>query len=97
MFLLEHLKLADKYQLPLMLHVRDAHGDMINFLKKHKTKKLRVIIHCFTENSLIVKQYVDLDCYISIPGVITFKNANELKQAIKLIPLNRILSETDAP
>jgi TatD DNase family protein len=92
-----HLKLAIKYQLPLMLHVRDAHEDMINFLKQNKLPTLKVIIHCFTGNKEIVKQYIDLDCYISIPGVITFKKVVELENAIKLIPLNRILSETDAP
>lgn len=96
-YLLIHLEFSIKYKLPLMIHVRDAHDDMIAFLKKYKTSNLKVIIHCFTENEGIVKQYIDLDCYISIPGVITFKNAVALKKAIHLIPLNRLLCETDAP
>lgn len=96
-FLIEHTKLAKLYNLPLMIHVRDAHEDMINFIKRYKTPTLQIIIHCYTDNGNIVKQYVDLGCFISIPGVITFKKANELKQAVHQIPLNKLLCETDAP
>lgn len=96
-YLLEHIKLAKQYHLPLMVHVRDAHEDMIKCLKLHKTESLTVIIHCYADNCEIVKQYIALGCYISIPGIITFKNANALKQSIHCIPLNRLLSETDAP
>jgi TatD DNase family protein len=95
-FFIKHIKLARKYNLPLMVHIRDAHVDAYNILKEHASN-MKVIIHCFSGNDILAKKYTDLGFYISIPGVITFKNANELRQAIKTIPLNLLLSETDAP
>jgi TatD DNase family protein len=80
-----------------MVHVRDAHHDMIDFIKQNKDESISIIIHCYTDNEIIVKNYIDLGCYISIPGVITFKNALILKKAIHHIPLNKLLCETDAP
>ncbi|MDR3330000.1 MAG: TatD family hydrolase [Mycoplasmataceae bacterium] len=93
---IKHIELAKKYKLPLMVHIRDAHEDAIKILKAH-AKGLKVIIHCFTGNSSLVKRYVELDYYISINGVITFNSAIDLREAIKEIPMNRLLSETDAP
>jgi TatD DNase family protein len=93
---IRHIALAHKYKLPLMVHVRDAHDDMIEILKAH-AKGLKIIIHCFTGNEELVKKYVNLGCYISINGIITFSNSTELRKAIHLIPINRLLSETDAP
>jgi TatD DNase family protein len=93
---IQHIALAHKYQLPLMVHVRDAHDDVLEILQAH-AKGLKIIIHCFTGNVELVKKYVDLGCYISINGVITFKSTKDLRDAIKEIPLNLLLSETDAP
>jgi TatD DNase family protein len=79
-----------------MVHVRDAHEDAIAILKEN-AQGLKVIIHCYTGDSALVVKYVELDYYISINGVITFNSAKALKEAIVKIPLNRLLSETDAP
>jgi TatD DNase family protein len=95
-FFIGHIKLARKYNLPLMVHIRDAHDDAYHILKEYATN-MKVIIHCFSGDSVLAKKYTDLGFYLSIPGVITFKNANELRQAIKVTPLNLLLSETDAP
>jgi TatD DNase family protein len=93
---ISHIKLAHKYSLPLMVHIRDAHEEALRILKEHAFG-LRVIIHCFTGNSELVTKYVAAGYYISINGVITFKSADDLKKAIPIIPPNRLLSETDAP
>jgi TatD DNase family protein len=93
---IEHIRLAHKYKMPLMVHIRDAHEDALLILKEH-AKGLKVIIHCFTGDAELVEKYVKLGYYISINGVITFNSAKNLKQAIKRVPLNRLLSETDAP
>jgi TatD DNase family protein len=97
LFLETHLKIAIEFNLPLIIHVRDAHEDMINFLQNHKTSQLDVVIHCYTSDEIIVKRYIEMGCYISIPGVITFKNAKLIENAIKFIPLDHLLCETDAP
>jgi TatD DNase family protein len=93
---IEHIRLAIKYHLPLMVHIRDAHEDAISILKQYAIN-IKVIIHCFTGNVDLVRQYVDLGYYISINGVITFNSASNLKEAIKDVPLDHLLSETDAP
>jgi TatD DNase family protein len=93
---IEHIKLAHKYKLPLMVHIRDAHEDALSILEEY-AEDLKVIIHCFTGNVELVEKYVKLNFYISINGVITFNSAKDLKESIKKIPLDHLLSETDAP
>ncbi len=95
-FLQLHFNLAIKYQLTLVLHIRDAHNDAIAFLKQ-QTVLPRTIIHCFTGNMEDAKQYIELGCYLSFSGIITFKNAQELKEIAKIVPADKLLSETDAP
>lgn len=99
-FLKMHTQLAVKYNLPLMLHVRNAHLEMIDYLTNEKLK-IPVIFHCFSENTEIAQKILELtkntEIYFSIPGIVTFKNAKELQEAIKIIPLNIMLSETDSP
>lgn len=91
------MQLARKYHLPCELHIRNAHEDAIKLLKQYKND-LTCVIHCFSSDINIVKQYLSLDCYIAVNGIITFNKENEeLLKAIKIIPLNRILIETDCP
>lgn len=91
------IELAIKYNKPLMLHIRSAHDDAIEILKQYKKIPI-TIIHCFSDgNEKQIKEYNDLNCYISIPGIVTFKNADKLRQLIPLIPINKLLTETDAP
>lgn len=96
-FFIKQLELAKKHDLTLMLHIRDAHEDAIALLKKYKTKQMRVIIHCFSDQQRYAEEYVKMGCYISISGVITFKKSNELRSIAKAIPLELMLTETDAP
>lgn len=97
-WLLKQIELAIKYDLPVSFHVRDAFPDFFNILKKCKLKK--AIIHCFTGNWEIAKKFIEMsnDFYISFSGNITYKNwKNEIEKVIKMIPLNKILLETDSP
>lgn len=92
----KHIKLAEKYNLPIILHVRDANSEMIEFIKEYKPK-CKILIHCFSGDINHVKEYIKLDVYFSISGTITFKNSLELVEAVKEIPNNKLLAETDSP
>lgn len=99
-YFIKQIELAKKYDKPLMLHIRYAHDDAIAILKEYNVK--RAIIHCFTDKSTYIDIYNELDYYISIPGVITYKpntnnNLLDLYEAVRKIKKNRLLIETDAP
>lgn len=91
------INLAIKYNLPIMMHIRNAHKDAQEIIKKYSNLNLTWIVHCFTSNKTDALKYLELGCYLSIPGVITFKNSNDLREALKIIPLDKMLTETDAP
>lgn len=94
----QQIEIALKLNLPIMIHCREAHNEVIKILKKYKSQagdKLRGDIHFFTGNLEQSKQYFNLDFSISFTGVITF--ANNYDKVIKKSPLERIMIETDAP
>ncbi|MDE5617744.1 MAG: TatD family hydrolase [Ureaplasma sp.] len=91
------IELALKLDLPVMMHIRDAHLDAIEIIKKYKDTNLKFIVHCFSANSDELNKYLELNCYYSVGGAATFKPNESLRQTIKQIPLNRLLTETDAP
>lgn len=94
----KQIELAVEVELPLMLHVREAHEDAIRILteyKKEYEEKLFGNVHFFTSTSAIAKQYIDLGFTISFPGVVTF--ADEVAEAAKDISLDRMHVETDSP
>ncbi len=94
----EHLKLAIELGKPVYLHERDAHDDLYKILEKHMPNLRGAVIHCFTGTSEAVQKYVKLGCYIGTTGWITDPKRGEgLRQAIKHIPLDRLMVETDAP
>jgi len=78
-------------------HVRDAHQDMIDLLKRHKGKLTGGIIHCFSGSWEIAKEYLKLGYYISFAGPVTFKKAPKLQEAAINVPRERLLVETDSP
>ena len=92
-----HLELASKYQLPIIIHMREAEEDMIDILSKYRDKLSNILIHCFTGSQNFANQCIEMDCYYSLSGIITFKNADILRNVIKTLPLNRIIFETDSP
>ena len=90
----KQLILADDLNLPVIIHDREAHEDTLTLLKKYKPKG---VVHCFSGSKEMAREIVELGMYIGIGGVLTFKNGRVLKEAAKIIPLDRILLETDAP
>lgn len=88
------LVLANKLNKPVIVHDRDAHFDTMQMLKKHNPKG---VVHSFSGSSEMAKELLDLGFYIGIGGVITFKNARKLPEVVEMLPLDRILLETDAP
>lgn len=94
-----HMDLAMELNKPVQLHIRDAHGDMIDLLRQRKKKGSlpRTFLHCFTRSYELAKAYLALGCMISIAGTVTFPNARQLPEAVREIPIERLLIETDAP
>ena len=91
----KQLKIAEKLQVPVLIHDREAHEDTFNILQEFKLKD--VIFHCFSGNTDFAKKCIDKGYYIAIGGVVTFKNAKDLKEVAKITPLDKLLLETDAP
>ncbi len=90
----EQIRLSIDLNMPLIVHDREAHGDTFDFLKKYQPKAL---IHCFSGSVELMREAVKMGMYISLGGVITFRNARHSIEAAKEIPLDRLLLETDAP
>jgi TatD DNase family protein len=98
-----HYKIATELNLPLVIHVRDAHNELIKILKTF-AKSIKGVVHCYTSNWQNAKQYLDLGLYLGFTGIVTFpsKKTNpqeqlDLIEVIKNCPFDRILVETDAP
>ena len=91
------LALASQVRLPVIIHSRDAARDTLEILKGWQKNKTRGVIHCFAYTREVAREYLDMDYYFGIGGVLTFKNARRLLEAAEYIPLNRILLETDCP
>lgn len=92
-----HIDIAHKLNKPLIIHTRNAAADTIEVLKKHAAGKINGVMHCFTESWEVAKQALDLGFYISISGIVTFKNAIQVQEVASKVPLDRLLIETDAP
>ncbi len=90
----KQLDIAEELNKPVMIHIREAHKEAKEILKK---RDLSGIIHCFSGTLEDAKFYIDLGYFISIPGTVTFKKAANLAEVVKTIPLDYILTETDAP
>ncbi|MFI3325420.1 MAG: TatD family hydrolase [Clostridia bacterium] len=88
------LELAKKLDLPVIIHDRDAHGDMLEILKLYKPKG---VVHCFSGSVEMANEIIKLGMYIGIGGVVTFKNAKHCPEVVKAIALDRLLLETDCP
>lgn len=93
---IKQIELANKLNLPIVIHSRDAAIDTIDILKKHQVNK-KGIFHCCQQNQELVRQALELGFYISFAGPITFKNAKNAIDVVNMVPLDRILIETDSP
>lgn len=92
-----HIQLARDTKKPLIIHTRDARDDTLHLLREEKAQEVGGVLHCFTETLEMAQAAMALGFYISFSGIITFKNATELQEVVKQIPLDRLLIETDAP
>lgn len=93
----EQLKLAEETRLPVIIHSRDAAADTLEILKEWEAHRTKGVIHCFSYSWEIAREYLAMDYYFGIGGVLTFKNAKKLKEAVIHIPMEKILLETDCP
>ena len=95
---IEHIRAATYLNLPIIVHSRDAEDDTFEILRSEsKNKNLKILIHCFTGSKIFAKKLLDINCYISISGIITFKNSTDLVKTVSNIPLKNLLVETDSP
>jgi TatD DNase family protein len=93
----EQIALAGELKLPIVIHDRDAHQETLEILKSEKAERLGGIIHCFSGDARMAGECIDMGFCISIPGSITFKNAQQFQEIVRQIPLEHLLIETDAP
>ena len=91
------LDLAKELELPVIVHSREACADTLEEIKRAHTERLRGVIHCFSYSPETAREYLSMGYYIGIGGVATFKNAKKLKEVVKMLPLERMLLETDCP
>ena len=91
------LELAREVKLPVIIHSREAAKDTLDIMQAHHAGEIGGVVHCFSYTKEMAREYLEMDYYFGIGGVITFKNAKKLKEAVQYIPMDRILLETDSP
>ena len=92
----EHIRMAHRHDRTLVIHDRDAHDDVLRILDEEGVPP-RTVMHCFSGDADFARACVDRGAYLSYAGTVTFKNAESLREALRVTPRNRILVETDAP
>ncbi len=90
----KHLELAVKHDMPVIVHDREAHADTMDLLKKYKPKG---VLHCYSGSTEMAKEVLKMGMYIGLGGAVTFKNAVKPVEVAEMIPLDRLLLETDCP
>lgn len=93
----QHIRAAKEVQKPLIVHSRQAKADTLQILQEEGAADIGGVMHCFTEDWPMARAALDLNFMISFSGIVTFKNAVEIQEVAKQVPLNRMLLETDAP
>lgn len=91
----EHMKLAENFDLPVIIHDREAHADTLEIIKEFP--KVKGVVHCFSGSVEFAKELLKLGYYIGVNGVVTFKNSKKIVEVIKAVPLDKIVVETDCP
>jgi TatD DNase family protein len=92
----EQVALARRHDLALVVHSRDAWDDTVDVLRAEGVPE-RIVVHCFTGGPDVARRCLDLGAYLSFSGLVTFKNAVDVRDALELCPIDRLLVETDAP
>jgi len=94
---IKQIKLANELKLPIIVHDRDAHQDTFDIIKEYKNDDVGCVIHCYSGSLELAKEYVKMNCYISIPGTVTFKNNVKTLEVARQLPIEYLLIETDCP
>jgi TatD DNase family protein len=92
-----HIRAARECGKPLVVHTRSAADDTLRILREERAGEVGGVMHCFTETLEVARAAIDMGFFISFSGIVTFKNAGDLRATAKALPLDRILVETDAP
>ena len=93
----KQLELARELSMPAVIHSRDAAKDTLDMMKVLHAEEIGGVIHCFAYGKEMAREFLSLDYYLGIGGVITFKNAKKLKEVVDYVPIEKIVLETDAP
>ncbi|MFC3395281.1 metal-dependent hydrolase [Brenneria rubrifaciens] len=93
----EHIRIGNDLNKPVIVHTRAAREDTIAILKEEQVEKCGGVLHCFTEDLATAKTLLDMGFYISFSGIVTFRNAEALRDVARYVPLERMLIETDSP
>ena len=93
----EHIKASIILDIPLIIHSRNAENETLEIFNKYKNNKLKILMHCFTGSKEFAENLLPLGAFFSASGIITFKNSLELQETFKIIPLDKLLIETDSP
>ncbi|WP_242395321.1 TatD family hydrolase [Anaeromyxobacter oryzisoli] len=91
------VRLARAVEKPVIVHVREADAVCVNVLRTEGVPRAGGVIHCFTGDAAAARAYLDLGLFVSVAGIVTFKNAGAIREAIQLVPRDRLLVETDSP
>jgi TatD DNase family protein len=94
---LRHLEIAAELNLPVVIHSREAFDETMEILEAHESGLKGVVFHCYSGDMRQAKMVLDKGWYISLTGVVTFKNAETTREVAKYVPLDRLMIETDAP
>jgi len=93
----QQIQLAKQKKMPIVIHNRDAHEDIVRILKEENAQEVGGVMHCFSGSWETAKKCLDMNFYISFGGPVTFKNARVPKEVLAKVPLDRLLIETDSP
>ena len=92
-----HLQAATELSLPIVVHTREAREDTLSLIRQYSDPEIGGVLHCFTEDLEMARDAVRLGFYISLSGIVTFRNAEALREVARKVPLDRLLIETDSP
>src|SRR6185503_8251673 len=93
----EQIRLAKRRRLPIVIHTREAEEDTFRILNDERAQEVGGVFHCFTGDRAMAQRVLDLGFHLSLAGIVTFPRATELKEVAKMVPLERLLIETDSP
>jgi TatD DNase family protein len=91
------IELANELKLPIIVHDRDAHQDTMDIIKSTRSKDIGCVLHCYSGNVDLAREYIKMGCYVSIAGPLTFNNNKKTPEVVREIPLEHLLIETDSP